>query len=101
MSPQRKNVLVAVVALLIIAGSSLWIYYREFKAPKHDVGLQRRVGEVMAEQTAKTVGSKGSLVIITIPTGPEPELQTQLEAFRRTLKKLGNYQIKEHELDTK
>src|SRR5207245_10757577 len=31
----------------------------------------------------------------------EPELKTQLEAFRATLKKIGNYEIKEHELDTK
>src|SRR4051812_33183026 len=55
----------------------------------------------MAEQTAKLIGPKGSIVLITIPIGPEPELRTQLEAFRRTLKKLGDYAVKDHELDTK
>ena len=101
MAPAKKNALLAIVSLLVIAGSASWIYYREFKAPKHDVGLHRRVGEVMAEQTARLIGPKGRLVLITIPTGPEPELQTQLEAFRRKLNKLGDYEIKQHELDTK
>src|SRR5256885_9567173 len=86
--PNKKNILIAVASLLTIVGSASWIYYREFKAPKHDVGLHRRVGEVLAEQTVKLVGSKGRLVLITIPTGQEPELKTQLEAFRSTLKKL-------------
>jgi len=100
-TPTKKNALIAIASLLVIAGSASWIYYREFKAPKHDVGLHRRVGEVMAEQAVKLVGTKGRLVLITIPIGREPELKTQLEAFRRTLKKLGDYEIKEHELDTK
>jgi hypothetical protein len=55
----------------------------------------------MAEQTAKVVGTKGRLVVITIPTGPEPELKTQLEAFYCKLKTLGQYELKEHELDIK
>jgi hypothetical protein len=101
MSPGRKNSLVAAVSVLVIAGSACWIYYREFKAPKHNVALHRRVGEIMAEQTAKVIGPKGRLVLITIPKGPEPELATQLEAFTRRLKALGDYELKEHELDTK
>ena len=101
MSPKTKNLLLAVGSLLAIAGSGLWIYFREFKTPAHNVLLHRRIGEIMAEQAANLVGSKGRLVILTIPTGSEPELQTQLEAFRRKLKTLGSYEIKEHEFDTK
>ena len=101
MTPGRKNLLLAVCSLVAIAGSAAWIYYREFKAPKHNVALHQRVGEVMAEQAAKLAGSKGRLVVITIPTGNEPELRTQLEAFRKALKKLGDYDLKEHELETK
>jgi len=100
-STTGKNKLIASACLIVIAASVSWIYYREFKAPKHDVGLHRRVGEVMAEQTARLIGPKGNIVLITIPTRPEPELRTQLEAFRSTLKKLGDYNIKDHELDTK
>src|SRR5262245_59017736 len=101
MAPSKKNLLTAVAALIAIACSAGWIYYREFKAPKHNVALHRKVGEIMAEQTAKVVGPKGNLVLITIPTGPEPELRTELQAFRQKLKKLGDYDIKDHELDTK
>ncbi len=101
MAPRTKNILLAVVSLLAIAASSAWIYYYQFKAPKHDVGLHQRIGEIMAEQTAKVIGTKGRLVLVTIPTGPEPELRTQLDAFRRRLKALGDYDLKEHELDTK
>ncbi len=101
MTQHIKNTLLAVASLVVIAASGAWIYFHEFRAPKHDVRLHQRVGEIMAEQTAKLVGPKGRLVLITIPTGPEPELKTQLEAFRAMLKKLGTYEIKDHELDTK
>ncbi len=96
-----KQILVASGALLVIVGSLLWIYFKQLKAPKHNVGLHQRVGEVMAEQTAKVVGHKGCVVLLTIPPRGEPELQTQLAAFSRTLKKLGDYEIKERELDPK
>jgi len=101
MAPNWKNGLLIAGSLLAITLSGLWIYYREFKAPNHNVRLHRRIGEVMAEQTAKIVGPKGTLVLVTIPSASEPELKTQLEAFRQNLKKLGDYEIKEHELDTK
>src|SRR5438093_8223991 len=98
MSPRKKNVLLATGSILVIAASASWIYYRQFKAPKHNVALHQRIGEVMAEQTAKVIGPKGRLVLITIPTASEPELRTQLNAFRRALKTLGEYEIKAHEL---
>jgi len=101
MSPGIKNGLLAAVSVLVIAASGAWMYYHQFRAPKHNVRLHQRVGEIMAEETARVVGPKGRLVLITIPTSNEPELKTQLEAFRRRLKKLGTYEIKDHELDTK
>ena len=101
MSPKQRNAVLAAGSLLVIASCGVWIYYHEFKAPKHNVALHRHVGKVMAEQTAQTIGKKGRLVLITIPTGHEPELRTQLESFRETLKRLGDYDIKEHELETK
>ncbi len=87
--------------ILVIAGSVTWIYWHEFKAPQHDVGLHRRVGEVMADETARVVGKEGKIVLITIPTSGEPELKTQLEAFRSKLKFLGKYHVREYEMDTK
>jgi len=101
MTQNGKNSLLIAGSFVAIILSGVWIYYREFRAPKHNVQLHRRIGEIMAEQTAQLIGSKGNLVLITIPTASEPELKTQLEAFHLKLKKLGDYEIKEHELDTK
>jgi hypothetical protein len=101
MSPRKKNILLAVSSVLAISASATWIYFHEFKKPKHNVALHQRVGEVMAEQTSGLIGPKGRLVLITIPTATEPELRTQLDAFRRALKIRGDYEIKDHELDTK
>ncbi len=82
MPSNRKNFFLAIVSVLVIAASGVWIYYREFKAPRHNVALHRWVGEVMA-------------------THHEAELATQLDAFRRALQKLGPIEIKEDELDPK
>ena len=101
MPPNRKNALLALGSVLAIATSATWIYYREFKAPKHNVRLHQRIGEVMAEQTARVLGPKGKVLLLIIPTGSAPELETQLQAFHRTLAKLGNYDLKEHEFDTR
>jgi len=101
MSPKTKNGLLLAGSLLAIAASGLWIYYQQFKAPKYNVALHQRIGEIVAEETMKVVGPKGTVLLITIPTAQEPELQTQLNAFTRSLKRNANYRIKEHELDTK
>jgi hypothetical protein len=101
MSPTVKKTLICLAAVLVIIASAAWIYWREFKAPKHDVELHTRVGEVMAEQTAMIAGRTGKIVLITIPTSGEPELKTQLDAFRARLKALGDFQLREYEMDTK
>lgn len=101
MSPKAKPLWTITLAGLAILGSAAWIYWHEFKAPRHDVELHRRIGEVMAEQTAMVAGPKGKIVLITIPPNGEPELKTQLDAFQAKLKKLGNYDVREYEMDTK
>ena len=101
MSAKAKTIWTVILAGVAIAGSVAWIYWHEFKAPQHDVELHRRVGEVMAEQTATVIGNKGKVVLITIPTSGEPELKTQLDAFHARLKQLGSYELKEYEMDTK
>ena len=101
MASNVKQLALSVLSILAILGSAAWIYFGQFKSAKHNVPLHQRVGEVMAEQTARLVARKGRVVLITIPTGGEPELKTQLDSFHRTLKKLGDYELKEYELDTK
>src|SRR5438309_10914522 len=99
MSTKAKQILTAAVCVLAIAASGLWIYLRDFRAPKYDVALHQRVGEVMAEQTANVTGGKGKIVLMTIPTRGLPELKTELDSFRAALKKLGSLEIKEYEMD--
>ena len=101
MSSKQKNALLATGAILVIIASSLWIYYHEFRAAKHSVALHQRVGQVLAEQTANLIGKKGYVAIITIDSKEWPELKTQIQAFRETLKKLGEYELHDYELDTK
>src|SRR5512137_1112351 len=101
MTSNAKNILLLAGAVIAIGASALWIYWSEFKAPQHDVALHRRVGEVMAEENARVAGKSGKVVLIAIPTRGEPELKTQLEAFHAKLKTLGQYQVRDYEMDTK
>ena|SRR5258708_1774522 len=101
MSPKQKNVLLGTGSLLVIVASALWIYYHEFRAAKHSVALHERVGQVLAEQTASLIGKKGRVVMISIDPKEWPELKTQIDAFKDTLKKLGDYEVRDYQLDTK
>src|ERR1041385_153821 len=101
MSTKQKNALLATGSILVIIASALWIYYHEFKAAKHSVALHQRVGEVLAEETVKLIGQKGRVVIISIDTKEWPELKTQMDALKRTLKTLGDYEVRDYKLDTK
>ncbi len=101
MTPEAKRRLTVMALIAVIAGSCAWIYFVQVRATKFNVGLQRRIGEVLAEQTASVVGKKGKVVTIAIDTKEWPELKTQLQAFKTSLKKLGDYELREYEMDTK
>src|SRR6266700_6631317 len=101
MSSNRKNALLATSSVLVIVASALWIYYHEFRAAKHSVALHERVGQVLAEQTVNLIGKKGRVVTISIDSKEWPELKTQTDAFKETLKKLGDYEVRAYQLDTK
>jgi hypothetical protein len=101
MTPNLKRGLTVAACILVITASCLWIYFTQFKAAKYNVGLHQRTGEVLAEQTAKLIGDTGNVITIAIETKEWPELRTQLDAFHNTLKKLGKYNVRDYELDTK
>ncbi len=100
MTTGSRNLLVS-VACMVAIGLSAYSILRQSKAPSHNQALHQYVGKTMAEQAARVAGQKGRVVYITIPTRGEPELATQLEAFRQELKKLGDFELDEQELDTK
>lgn len=100
MTSKTKTILTAVVSFLVIAGSVLWIYFTQYRAPKFNVLLHHRVGEVMAIETKKLIGEKGRVVIIAMSASHLPELETQLAAFKERMKKQGDYEFRDYEVDT-
>src|SRR6266702_3666441 len=88
-----KKVAVAIGSILVIAGSSLWIYSHHFAAPRINVPLHQAVGRVMAEETAKLVDNQGRIVVIAIETAKDEELKVQLEEFEKTLKKFSRITV--------
>ena len=88
-----KKVALATGSILVIAGSSLWIYIHHFAAPKINVPLHQAVGRVMAEETAKLVDNRGKIVVIAIETSHDAELKVQLDEFEKTLKKFSGITV--------
>jgi len=92
-SADLKKVVLAAGSILVIVGSSLWIYSHHFAAPKINVLLHQAVGRVMAEETAKLVDNRGKIVVIAIETAQDAELKVQLEEFAKTLKKFSGITV--------
>ncbi len=88
-----KKIALAVGSILVIAGSSCWIYARHFAAPKINVPLHQAVGRVMAEETAKLLDHHGKIVVIAIETAHDSELKAQLDEFEKTLKQFSGVTI--------
>ncbi|TAL06339.1 MAG: hypothetical protein EPO07_02015 [Verrucomicrobia bacterium] len=101
MTENFKRGLTAVAAVAVIAASALWIYRAQTSDRKQNVALHTHIGEVLAEQTAALAGKKARVVTLSIETKEWPELKTQIAAFKAQLKKLGDYEVREYEMDTK
>ncbi|MEO6034954.1 MAG: hypothetical protein ABIQ35_06855 [Verrucomicrobiota bacterium] len=102
MSESAKQKWAVFISLLVIVASCVWIYFSQFHSPKFNVALHKKIGQVMAEETAKITGPKGGRIsIITIEGKECPELKMQLASYEESLKKLGNFKFKEHLLETK
>jgi len=101
MTDNFKRGLTAVAAVAVIAASAFWIYHEQTSDRKQNVALHTHIGEVLAEQTAALAGKKARVVTLSIETKEWPELKTQIAAFKAQLKKLGDYEVREYEMDTK
>ena len=101
MNLKLKNRLTASAAAGVIVVSWGWIYLTQIKTSRHNLALHQKIGEVLAEETAQLIGKKGLLVTISISTKKWPELRTQIDAFKARLKRLGDYEFREYEMDTK
>ena len=97
---KAKEILLLSGSLAAIVGSSLWIYFTQFAQPTFNVPLHQRVGEVLAQETARLIHTQGQVVVVTMDASKEPELKAQMQIFEKTLKKLGPINIKELPVET-
>ena len=93
-SPAKK--MVAVVLSLITMGIAGFIIYRQRQPVKDPYPHHRMLGQVMAEEVAKSIAhrDKKRLLIITAKA-PDEMFSAQMKAFLQTLKKHPEIEIKE------
>ena len=89
-SGQRtKLILFAIVAILV---AFISLFFTVGNRPSSaSIAPFAALGEVTAEETAKLLDNKGSIVIVTRDTSQQadPELEAQLKAFQRTVRQRG------------
>lgn len=78
-----KQISIAVIALLAIAGAAAAIYFQT-RPPGINVALHRAIGEILAEQSA-SVTNNGKIVVIMIDGNKFPEIKAQMEGFEKGL----------------
>lgn len=87
MHKQKLKTLLSLTAILVAA---VILYLRMFeRAPKIEARPHLAIGEVLAEQAAKTVGNGGRITLIAPDTSvfEYPGAELQLKAFHRALQK--------------
>jgi hypothetical protein len=83
MQANRKNLLIAVLALLAIIGAGLSIYsYLRKPEDKINIAIHEAVGEALAEEVIKSLKSEGKIVLVTLEKGQSHELDEHLRAFK-------------------
>ena len=92
---KRKQLLIGAGAILVIVVSAVWIWWYEFGQSSQNEPLQRAVGNVLADETARVIGRAGGIVVVTVDQRTSPELKVQLEAFEKHLRSIGGMTIKD------
>jgi len=87
MSKRIKDLVVGVLALGAVA--ACFYFAIVGRSPKINLDPYDVLGAVTAEETAKLLGGKGSVLVMARDTGENknPSVEAQLKAFRQTLKK--------------
>ncbi len=92
----NKKVTVVASLLVVIAGTCAWLYHTSSgDVPKSDLDISQALGAVTAEETAKLLGNKGEIVVISWDSSHNkmPLVEAQLNSFERALKKHDGIQI--------
>lgn len=94
---KTKDILIAVAAVMVIAGAGLFIWKNHFAAPKINTALHEGIGVALADETIRCLDNKGDILVITMADGDSEILAAQFAAFRGRIGK-SNVQIKEVQL---
>ena len=95
-----KQVWLLIGCALAVLGAGISIYFTQFRKPAVRETLHIGVGNVMATETARVLGGKGTIHAIIMEPKKAPELKIQLDEFERTLHRLGSFKVNIKELET-
>src|SRR5262249_40022802 len=91
---KKKQLLVLSGLALVTLASLTWIYFTQFRATGVNEPLHTGIGQVLAHETARVLGSNGHIVLVLIDPAKYPELKVQLQASEKTLKKFRGGTVK-------
>jgi hypothetical protein len=97
-TPTKQRLMAAGIAAAL-AVTFVWTCFARYSVTRRDTALQWRVGEVLAEQSVRLLGKDGRIVSIAMDARNHPQLNMQLEAFKAALRRLGDYELRECEVD--
>ena len=80
----------------VIAGTCAWLYFAPSEdVPRSDLDISQALGAVAADETAKLLGKKGEVVVVSWDSSQNkmPVIEAQVNSFERALKKHEGIQI--------
>jgi hypothetical protein len=84
------------VAIVALAAAAISVYFATSSGtPKIDLSTYSVLGAVTAEETAKLLGNKGEVLLVSHDTGAykNPSVEAQVKAFKDTLKQRGGFTV--------
>ncbi len=86
---EKKNTVVALVAILATLGSLAYLYFTQLAAPKVNVTPFESLGFAVAGETAKLLNEHGKIVVVAelIEVMKSPNLEAQVRGFKAGLAK--------------
>jgi hypothetical protein len=99
-APTKQRLMTAGIASVLVI-AFVWTCFARYSVTRRDAALQWRVGEVLAEQSVHLLGKDGRIVSIAMNTRDRPQLNMQLEAFKAALRRLGDFELRECDLDSR
>lgn len=94
---EKKNNVVAILAILAIVASITYLYRSQFAGPKVNVTPFESLGFAAAEETAKLLNQSGKVAVVVelIEVMKSPNLEAQVKGFKAGLKKTPGVTLKE------